>query len=465
MRKRSEKTEGEKKRQQDTTTGKQHSARFRTRPAPNEIAHYRPSCDVGYTAVMPIEPEAPPHASPPLAQWGDSPCATGCDLRRDCARYSHPRVRDIAWLLNAPDLLQLARYPRPSLAALGLEDDRVRHRWLMTLEQAPHVLEAAVNERRHYRLGHYHELLWQFVLAHAPGSRLLANNLRISRGKITLGELDMLYLAARDTLPTHLEVAIKFYLGLPEGPEAADSPARWIGPGGADSLAIKYQRSLEHQLPLAYTERGQQTIRQALARQSLARQAGASETNPPPVEAPIAPLLAGQQLALPGCLFRPWQPDKAPADWLPPPRHCHPESARQAGWWMSVSQFAAFCQTLEASPMHGGPLLGCVREKPAWLAAPPVASLQPWHELDRWLRDHFELPGAADELRPDEPVQQHSSQRTHQHPRQLWLERSVAAPDGEPITASSPHQQWRIFVVPDDWPSFIPLPPPPPAAQ
>ena len=432
---------------------------------------------------MPIEPEAPSHASPgaaesspPFAQWADSPCATGCDLRRDCAPYSHPRVRDIAWLLNAPGLLQLARYPRPSLAALGLKDDRVRHRWLMALEQAPHALEAAVNERRHYRLGHYHELLWQFVLAHAPGSRLLVNNLRISQGKITLGELDMLYLAAQDTAPTHLEVAIKFYLGLPEGPEAADSPARWIGPGGADSLAIKYQRSLEHQLPLAYTERGQQTIRQALARQALARQAGASETNSPLAEDPSAPLLAGQQLALPGCLFRPWQPDKAPADWLPPPRHCHPESARQAGWWMSVSQFAAFCQTLETSPMHGGALLGCVREKPAWLAAPPVASLQPWHELDRWLRDHF-VPPAADDLRPDEPVQQvttaqqdaaaqqHSRQRTHQHPRQLWLERSVTAPDGEPTTASSPRQQWRIFVVPDDWPSFIPLPPSSPAAQ
>ncbi|HAR08240.1 MAG TPA: hypothetical protein DCR98_07485, partial [Cobetia sp.] len=84
---------------------------------------------------------------------------------------------------------------------------------------------------------------------------------------------------------------------------------------------------------------------------------------------------------------------------------------------------------------------------------------------------------AADDLRPDEPVQQvttaqqdaaaqqHSRQRTHQHPRQLWLERSVAVPDGEPTTASSPRQQWRIFVVPDDWPSFIPLPPSSPAAQ
>lgn len=82
-----------------------------TEPAPNEVAHYRPSSDVGYTGVMPIEPEAQSHASPgaaesspPFAQWADSPCATGRDLRRDCARYSHPRVRDIAWLLSAPDL-------------------------------------------------------------------------------------------------------------------------------------------------------------------------------------------------------------------------------------------------------------------------------------------------------------------------------------------------------------------------
>lgn len=49
----------------------------------------------------------------------------------------------------------------------------------------------------------------------------------------------------------HLEVAIKFYLGLPNGPGAEDDPARWIGPSGIDSLALKCHHMQTRQLPLS----------------------------------------------------------------------------------------------------------------------------------------------------------------------------------------------------------------------
>ena len=396
-----------------------------------------------YTGDMPNPPPIPDNDAPfqaPFTRW---PKTAGQTLRGECERYTHPRVRDIAWLLSAPDLLTLLPYQRPTLEALGLGDDITRHRWLSELEQAPEALESAVDERRHHRLGLYHELLWRFVLAHAPGSRLLAHNLRIMEGKITLGELDMLYLAAGDTTPTHLEVAIKFYLGLPQGPGPADGLERWIGPGGADSLAIKTRRSLAHQLPLALSERGQQTIRQAL---------GLPVSDAAEATGDSAPgWLAGQCLAMPGGLFRPWQPEIPADEQLPPPRHCHPSSAAQAGWWVSVSQFAAFCQSLDSTAMDTAPLLGCLREKPAWLAPPPVQSLTGWRELQLWLEDYF-APSDGEANPPTGTPRQ----APPQHPRQLWLERAPHRPLDSRHEASS---QWRVFVVPDGWHHFIPLPP------
>ncbi|AZV31682.1 hypothetical protein [Cobetia sp. ICG0124] len=54
-----------------------------------------------------------------------------------------------------------------------------------------------------------------------------------------------------------------------------------------------------------------------------------------------------------------------------------------------MSQFAAFCQRLDSTAMDTAPLLGCLREKPAWLAPPPAQSLTGWRELQLWLEDYF----------------------------------------------------------------------------
>lgn len=410
---------------------------------------------------MPILPPKPPegalesyahhctaHHCPPLSsaaptpQWVASTCAATPDLRAPSAPYCHPLVRDIAWLLGSPDLMLTPGYPRPTLQTLGLVDDGVRHQWLTQLEQHPQTLEATVDECRHYRLGRYHELLWQFVLRHAPSSQLLVSNLKIEEKRITLGELDLIYQTEHHHAPTHLEVAIKFYLGLPDGPGAIDSPSRWIGPGGADSLAIKYQRSLRHQLPLAHTPQGRDAITSAL-------EAIDGEQDGLPDGERIR-----QQLALPGCLFRPWQPEKSLADCLPPPTGCHPETALQAGWWVRVSDFSAFCLVLSEldtprSSLEQAQVKGIVREKPAWLAAPPIASLVSWRELDAWLHKHFFATNSQSSRPP--------------HPRQLWLE-LISSTTSIGITAPTTpptHYQWRVFVVPDDWPGYIPLPPAP----
>jgi len=144
------------------------------------------------------------------------------------ARCHHPLVRDLAWLLLAPDLVDSGWPARPSRRELGLDDGDRLAAFLDDLEAAPETLEQRVGDTVNGRMGLYHERLWQYLLDRAPGTCLLAHNLRVHRGKLTLGELDLLY-RRRDTPSLiHLEVAIKFYLGLPEGPGDAADPAHGL---------------------------------------------------------------------------------------------------------------------------------------------------------------------------------------------------------------------------------------------
>lgn len=310
-------------------------------------------------------------------------------LDADLHRLRHPLARDLAWLLHAPNLLTTAYPGRPTLDELGLADPQRRRAWLREIEASPQGLEATVGASIKGRLGHYHEALWHFLLEHAPNTRLLAHNLTIRDDKRTLGELDLLYVTRHDPRPIHLELAIKYYLGLPDGPEDSASQARWIGPGCADSLAIKHHRATTHQLPLAARPESAATL----------------------LAYGVPPL--SQRLAMLGVLFQPWARDTP----LPPPR----DSALQApfGVWLTLGRWPTFRRLAEADT-HGAFL-----DKPHWLAPPPEAGLASLATLSAGLEQHF--------------ASRHS-------PRQLVLKHA--------------NGYWqRLFIVSDDWPHAIPLPP------
>ena len=311
-------------------------------------------------------------------------------------RCHHPLVRDLAWLLQAPDLLAMPWPGRPDRHTLGLAEDARLASWLDDLEADPSSLETCVGDALVGRMGLYHERLWQFLLAHAPGTELLAHNLRIHRGKQTLGELDLLYRRRGDSTPIHLEVAIKFYLGLTEGPGADDDQARWIGPGGADSLASKRQHLHRHQLRLSELPE----TREALCERLGIDATGAGRT-----------LNVSRQLAIPGVLFAPWRRP------LPAPREAQPDHLR--GTWLHWREWRRYRHGLAAGSR------GTRLAKPHWLALPRHEQLLTLTELDAWLSEHFRTPAS--------PVQ-----------LALW----------------QPCIGWqRLFVVADDWPRQIPLPP------
>ncbi|MGO1773674.1 MAG: DUF1853 family protein, partial [Halomonas sp.] len=81
-------------------------------------------------------------------------------------------LRDLAWLVATPDLVELPPpipcAGRPTLQELGLENTLLP--WLHQLGQRPLT---ALNGSRATRMGHYHERLWHTLLDHAPNTRLL----------------------------------------------------------------------------------------------------------------------------------------------------------------------------------------------------------------------------------------------------------------------------------------------------
>ncbi|MCK0714137.1 DUF1853 family protein [Chromohalobacter sarecensis] len=313
--------------------------------------------------------------------------ATTSALEDEGAALHHPGVRDLAWLLHAPDIIESAHPGRPTLEELGLGDAAYRKAWLHALDAEPQRLVPYIGTPPQ-RLGHYHERLWHALLDLAPATRLLATNITIHEAGRTLGELDIIYADAQGH-PVHLELAIKYYLGLRDGPGGERHPARWIGPGCADSLARKHTHTRHHQLPLAHHPL-------AAARLNALG---------------IDPKSLRQRAAMLGMLFYPW-PGTIAAPHLASTTAAH-------GAWLTWRDWPILRNHLPTGTL-GAPL-----RKPHWLALPGVEAYRSLERLEAELEAHFTSASA---------------------PRQYHLQ----APDGT---------QRRFFIVPDDWPRSLPLPP------
>ncbi len=317
------------------------------------------------------------------------------------SRCHHPLVRDLAWIMLTPDLIATPWPGRPGREALGLESSARLRDYLAAQEANPQALERRVGDTASGRMGHYHERLWQYLLDTAPGTRLLASNLRILQGKRTLGELDLLYRRRDDPGLVHLEVAIKFYLGLPDGPGMASDQSRWIGPGGADSLATKREHLDRHQLRLTRQPEALAAIRQLTHPRDLG----------PPEQAPIR-----AQLAMPGVLFYPWHHD------LPPPREATPDHLR--GQWL---HWPAWRRLRDGLPAHAR---AAWLAKPHWLALPRDEAFLPLRDVEARLAEHFTRSASPVQIALIGPASQGAGYR-------------------------------RLFVVDASWPLQVPLPPRP----
>jgi hypothetical protein len=167
-------------------------------------------------------------------------------------RWGHlrrARVRALAWLLDAPDLLDVHDpHWEGRIATLGPMTPATE-RWLIELDQDPSALDAALGAKVHTRLGLYAEKLMAFYFAWQ--GRLVAHGVQVRAGRdATIGEFDFLLDAGPDGVE-HIEFATKFYLlqsGVHGDIDASfDS---FVGPNLADSLGRKMRKVFDRQLQL-----------------------------------------------------------------------------------------------------------------------------------------------------------------------------------------------------------------------
>ncbi len=167
--------------------------------------------------------------------------------------YRHPVVRDLAWVMASPGLLQTA----PERQAL-VTDDWCRGLYiahenhLQALDENPAPLLSALSHCKSHRLGIYFECLLRYWLKTVLCVQQLQHNVPVFQpqktgGRRTLGEFDFLFRVDEKKPVQHWEATVKFYL---QKTDDKGNPC-WIGPADQDRLDIKLNRLFHHQLELA----------------------------------------------------------------------------------------------------------------------------------------------------------------------------------------------------------------------
>lgn len=163
-------------------------------------------------------------------------------------KFQHQAVRDLAWVIASPSLLS------GTYNCVEWWDDAHNQAeyeaclpTLKHLDQSPKPLLEHLKQVKSYRLGHYFESLVAYWLHITPNYKLLWQQVQIFQNKQTLGELDFIIRDTRTQKVLHLEVAVKFYLGLHD----IQHMWGWYGTNLNDRLDIKFQLLRDKQTQLA----------------------------------------------------------------------------------------------------------------------------------------------------------------------------------------------------------------------
>ncbi len=213
----------------------------------------------------PAVPAAPATSAAAAAVIPTASSHFQADFHQRWSMLRNPHTRALAWLLDAPDLLD-ASAPRwqgkiASLPPHAADDARD---WLYQLDAAPQALDDDLGVHPLTRLGRYAENLLAWYFRHR--GILVAHGLQVRAGKgETIGEFDFL-LRQRDAL-VHWEFATKFYLMSSEDPALAGVQRAdyFVGPNLADTLGKKIRKILDRQLMLGHHPAAQALLPQPLA--------------------------------------------------------------------------------------------------------------------------------------------------------------------------------------------------------
>ncbi|MBC7512940.1 MAG: DUF1853 family protein [Herminiimonas sp.] len=286
---------------------------------------------------MPVPADAP-------AEGAQETCQARFHRRWPGLQDAH--VRALAWLLDAPDLLDpQAPQWQGRIATLDIDVDAISA-WLTLLDRDPAALHAFLSTASVSRLGRYAERLMAFYFGWT--GCLVAYGLQVrAAANDTVGEFD--FLLREGAALIHYEFATKFYLfDARPSPQAAEY---FVGPNLADTLDAKMDKILNRQLALGQHPAAQRCLPQPVAR---------------------------AQALIKGWLFYHGDPAIAPMSPGVSSAHCR-------GFWCSMAEF---CDRLPSRAADEGFL---VLPRLAWLAPARVdaGSLLDHASMHQQLQAHF----------------------------------------------------------------------------
>lgn len=236
--------------------------------------------------------------------------------------FRQQEIRDLAWAMCSPPMMQIenAIFKHQPLSEVESES-------LSNLEQEHERLCQHLEVLKRRTVGHYFEQLVAFWISHYSALSIAGQNIQVQGAEQTIGEFD--FLLHGTFPPTHLEVAVKYYLGTGN----ASSWSEWIGPNGKDSLERKVNSLASTQCMLSLREESK------------------------PILADLALPSVQPAVMLKGYFFYPYHQILRGKD-TAPPFQSHPDHLR--GWWCYAKDASGM---IRASPHHWK-----ILQKPHWLS-------------------------------------------------------------------------------------------------
>jgi len=168
---------------------------------------------------------------------------------------SNQYIRDLAWIFSTAPIVKLQ--------SLSFEQNELDADWLEVLNKAPEKINTFMATKNLKMLGPYFEALWEFYLSHYPGKQLIAKNVQVFDSNKTIGEFDFIYYDEQLNQYRHLEVAIKYYLGIDTDSATTSqfTPMKnWLGPNLNDRLDKKFSKMRDFQAQLSQTIAGRSAL-------------------------------------------------------------------------------------------------------------------------------------------------------------------------------------------------------------
>ena len=172
-------------------------------------------------------------------------------LLKTCHQYTHPSIRDLAWLIISPRVYDC---PLGQFTPFTMHSNTDKSlKWLNQLDSSLQLPKYNLPLRAEFkRLGLYSEALFKFWLRQGYDDELhefqyVDSRVQIFQDSHTLGELDYIVKYRGSTI--HIEIANKYYL-LRDDCEQPEVWQNWIGPNAQDRLDKKLTHLRTHQLPL-----------------------------------------------------------------------------------------------------------------------------------------------------------------------------------------------------------------------